>query len=201
MHTYGSTIRRLARPFMTSIVLGFLVAGAACGEIDRDDRAVTSGTQPGDTPGTTVPPAPTADASGPAVASDAGPAADTRGPGSTASPDGGASAGDSSADSSPSSAAAPTWTRIYSTVFGNPASPSNCMGAGCHFPGKGKGVDFSSAANGYRTVQSQLVPGAPDSSRLVLDLQSGRMPVGRPRLATADLDLVRAWIAAGAPNN
>ena len=97
--------------------------------------------------------------------------------------------------------AAATWTRIYTALLANGAYASNCAGAACHDPGRQKGVDLSTAASGYRTLRAQLVPGAPDSSRLILDLTSGKMPAGRPRMPAQDVALVRAWIAAGALDN
>jgi hypothetical protein len=94
-----------------------------------------------------------------------------------------------------------TWTNIYATLLANPGYASNCTGAACHDPGTQKGIDFSSKDAGYRTLKSRIAPGAPQSSELVQVLQSGSMPVARPRMPTADVDLIRAWIAAGAQDN
>ena len=96
---------------------------------------------------------------------------------------------------------APTWTTIYSTLLANPAYASSCVGAPCHDPGKQKGIDLSTRDAGYRSLASQIVPGAPQSSKLVTVLQSGAMPETRPHMPAADLDLIRAWIASGAQND
>jgi hypothetical protein len=132
----------------------------------------------------------TADAAG---ATDA--AADTRTPS-----DG---AGDAVADSRPDApgVGAVTWSGIYGDLFTNPTHPSNCMGSSCHDPGVQKGIDLSTAAKGFTTLQPQIVPGQPSSSSLYTHLASGSMPRGRPRLSDAELARVRAWILAGAPNN
>jgi len=62
-------------------------------------------------------------------------------------------------------------------------------------------VDLSTQAVGYTTIFPHVAPGAPDRSQLIILLQAGAMPQGRPRMPTADIDRVRAWIQAGAPNN
>ena len=54
---------------------------------------------------------------------------------------------------------------------------------------------------GYTTISRRLVPGSPDASELVSVLQSGSMPEQRPRMSTANIELIRAWIAAGASEN
>ena len=114
--------------------------------------------------------------------------------------DGGAAGGsDALADALVAGAA--TWTGIYGDLFANPASPSNCMGSSCHNPGIQKGIDLSTAAKGFTSLQVRIVPGHPDSSSLYTHLASGSMPLGKPRLSDAELARVRAWILAGAPNN
>jgi hypothetical protein len=94
-----------------------------------------------------------------------------------------------------------TWTRIYTTLFANLSYPSNCTGAPCHTPGTQKGIDLGTQDVGYRTLRGQIVPGSPDMSKLISVLQSGKMPEGRPKLPASDIELVRSWIAAGAPND
>ena len=98
-------------------------------------------------------------------------------------------------------APAVTWTGIYQNLLVNKGSPSNCTGASCHDPGTEKGIDLSTPQMGYTTISHRLVPGSPDSSDLVTVLQSGYMPQGRPQMAAADIDLIRAWIKAGALEN
>ncbi len=94
-----------------------------------------------------------------------------------------------------------TWSGIYQNLLVNQSNPSNCTGASCHDPGIQKGLDLSTAQMGYATISRRLVPGSPDSSELVTVLQSGSMPQGRPHMAAADIDLIRAWIQAGALEN
>ena len=96
---------------------------------------------------------------------------------------------------------APTWTGIYADLFTNPTFASNCMGSSCHDPGIQHGIDLSTAAKGFMTLQHHIVPGQPSSSSLYTQLASGSMPRGKPRLSDAELARVRAWILAGAPNN
>ena len=98
-------------------------------------------------------------------------------------------------------APAVTWTGIYQDLFVNNGNPSNCMGASCHDPGTEKGIDLSTPQMGYTTISHRLVPGSPDSSELVTVLQSGDMPRGRPHMAGADIDRIRAWVKAGALEN
>jgi hypothetical protein len=98
-------------------------------------------------------------------------------------------------------APAVTWSGIYQDLLVNQSNPSNCMGASCHDPGSEKGIDLSTPQTGYTTISHRLVPGSPDSSELVTVLQSGDMPRGRPHMAAADIDRIRAWIEAGAPEN
>jgi len=94
-----------------------------------------------------------------------------------------------------------TWSRIYQTLLVNQSYPSNCTGASCHDPGIEKGIDLSTPHTGYTTISRRLVPGSPDSSELVTVLQSGSMPEKRPRMDAADIELIRAWILAGAVEN
>jgi len=52
-----------------------------------------------------------------------------------------------------------------------------------------------------------IAAGDPDNSYLVLKIEGAasisgvRMPAGGPYLSQAMIDGVRAWVAAGAPNN
>ena len=94
-----------------------------------------------------------------------------------------------------------TWSSIYADLLANPAYPSNCAGALCHDPGKEKRIDLSSAATGYASLRPRVVPGSPSGSELVLILQSGAMPQGRPRMPADAMARIRAWIQAGAQQN
>ena len=87
-----------------------------------------------------------------------------------------------------------TWTFIYTKFLSNAQYASNCNGAACHNPGKQKGYDFSTRANGYASVKSK-------TSQFVSVLSSGSMPQGKPKMQAADLAVIKAWVAAGAQNN
>ena len=93
-----------------------------------------------------------------------------------------------------SGGAAPTWTTIYTKFISNAQYASNCNGSNCHNPGKQKGYDFSTQANGYASVKS-------NTSQFVSVLSSGSMPQGKTKMPAADLAIVKAWVAAGAQNN
>jgi hypothetical protein len=99
------------------------------------------------------------------------------------------------------SASSATWTNIYNKMLNNTAYSSNCAGGGCHNPGTQKSLDLSTQAKGYMTIQTKLVSGSPSTSKVVSVLSSGSMPQGRPKMPAADLNVIKAWITAGAPNN
>lgn len=90
--------------------------------------------------------------------------------------------------------ASPTWTEIYTKFLTNAQYASNCNGSNCHNPGKQKGFDFSTQANGYASVKGK-------TSQLVSELSSGAMPQGKTKMPAADLAVIKAWVAAGALNN
>ncbi|MCZ7570745.1 MAG: enoyl-CoA hydratase-related protein [Ardenticatenaceae bacterium] len=46
-----------------------------------------------------------------------------------------------------------------------------------------------------------VIPGDPGNSNIVTALESGYMPAGAPVLPPEEIELIRAWVAAGAPNN
>jgi hypothetical protein len=116
----------------------------------------------------------------------------------TTSMDGGASTDGAGAEVS---AYAATWTDIYNRMLNNMSYPSNCTGGGCHNPGTQKGLDFSTQAKGYTTVKTKLVVGNPGASSIVSQLSAGKMPQGRPKMPAVDLNVIKAWIMAGALNN
>jgi hypothetical protein len=93
------------------------------------------------------------------------------------------------------------WSAIYQTLLVNQGYPSNCTGSSCHDPGIEKGLDLSTSHLGYTTISRRLVPGSPDSSELVTVLEAGSMPEDRPRMDAAGIELIRAWIQAGALEN
>jgi hypothetical protein len=102
------------------------------------------------------------------------------------------SAGQSSGGAGGTSSA--TWTEIYTKFLSNDQYASNCNGSACHNPGKQKGYDFSTKANGYSSVKNS-------TSQFVSELSSGGMPKGKPKMPAADLAVIKAWVAAGAQNN
>jgi hypothetical protein len=104
-------------------------------------------------------------------------------------------------DAGTDAAAPATWTAIYENLLVNQSYPSNCTGASCHDPGIEKGIDLSTAHMGYTTLLHRLTPGSPDSSELVTVLEAGSMPEDRPHMTAPNIDLIRAWIRAGALEN
>jgi hypothetical protein len=87
-----------------------------------------------------------------------------------------------------------TFTQLYTQYFNNQQFASNCAGGACHNPGTQKGIDFSTQAKGYASVKANL-------SRVISQISSGGMPQARPKWTSAELALVKAWQAEGAPNN
>jgi hypothetical protein len=101
-----------------------------------------------------------------------------------------------------------------------PIFTANCALSGCHAGASPQLGQNLSAGNAYASivdVPSQEVPvldrvepGDPDRSYLVNKIEGTaaavggvetRMPLGQDPLPQSDIDLIRAWIAAGAPNN
>jgi len=107
-----------------------------------------------------------------------------------------------------------TLTQIQQDVF----SP-RC--SGCHSGPTSStlpsGMSLTSAANSYAALVNvasleqggldRVEPGDPDASYLIRKLEGGpgisgsRMPQGGPYLSQATIDMIRQWIADGAPNN
>ena len=101
-----------------------------------------------------------------------------------------------------------------------PIFTDNCTFSGCHIGSSpaegmslGAGQTFGSVVNVVaRELPSmnRVTPNQPDDSYLVHKVQgthmaaggSGhRMPEGQPPLSQSDIDLIRAWIQAGAQSN
>lgn len=101
-----------------------------------------------------------------------------------------------------------------------PIFSANCALSGCHAgttPQQGQNLSEGLAYQNIVNVPANERPGMwrvrpsqPDSSYLVHKVQGTqgnvggigeRMPLGQPALAQAQIDLIRAWIAAGAKNN
>jgi hypothetical protein len=93
-------------------------------------------------------------------------------------------------------------------------SRNNCIG--CHSQAA-PALDLRSAASAFDTLVGRtsrlcstrvlVTPSAPASSHLInklsgVDMGCGsRMPKGGSAMPAADVDIVRAWIARGAPND
>ncbi len=101
-----------------------------------------------------------------------------------------------------------------------PIFTGNCLFSGCHAgsdPAQGMslgaGQTFSSVVNiAARELPSmnRVTPNQPDNSYLVHKVQGthidvggsgSRMPLNRSELSQSDIDLIRAWIQAGAQPN
>ena len=101
-----------------------------------------------------------------------------------------------------------------------PIFTANCALSGCHAgtaPVLGQNLSAGLAYASIVNVPAQEAPGyfrvrplLPDSSYLVHKVEGtpgelggsgGRMPLGAPPLSAAEIATIRAWIAAGAPNN
>lgn len=80
-----------------------------------------------------------------------------------------------------------------------PIFQANC--SGCH--GASGGLNLASydtlMAGGRRGAV--IVPGDAESSRLVQYVESGRMPPSGNRLSNEEIQTIKDWVNAGAPNN
>src|SRR5687767_864999 len=85
-----------------------------------------------------------------------------------------------------------------------PILQANCYG--CHQPAKAKGgyvmTDFAKLMGGGESDERAVVAGAPDKSPffalIVPKDGEADMPKGKKPLGTAEIELVRQWIAEGA---
>ncbi len=101
-----------------------------------------------------------------------------------------------------------------------PIFTGNCLFSGCHAGSSpeegmslGEGQTFSQVVNvAARQLPSmnRVTPNQPDNSYLVHKVQGthlaaggsgSRMPLNRSPLSQSDIDLIRAWIQAGAQSN
>jgi hypothetical protein len=113
------------------------------------------------------------------------------------------------AANAPDGGAAPTFTELWTSIFGTPAmQASSCAGAACHNPGVKDMLNFSSKEMAYASLtraRGPVVKGSPTTSKLMTRLTSTtaaqRMPLGKPALSKELIDKVRAWIMAGANND
>lgn len=129
------------------------------------------------------------------------------GDGTTLGPDGVPPTGEAPPDTT--SSPAPTLAQLSREIF-----TPNCAFSGCH-SGAGAAAGMSLAAD---RIAGQLIgvvsptsgmkrvdPGNPEGSYLLKKLRGdagisgAQMPLGDAPLSAAQLELIRAWIAAGAP--
>ena len=98
-----------------------------------------------------------------------------------------------------------------------PIFSANCAESGCHAgPSPQRGMNLSAGQAYTNTVEVsseeiprllRIEPANPDSSYLVMKLENAPgiveqpMPLGRAPLAQSQIDIIRAWIDAGALNN
>jgi hypothetical protein len=110
----------------------------------------------------------------------------------------------------PDPAPTPSFSRDILRIFTN-NGPKTCAQPSCHagrFPQAGMDLEASQAYNNIVNVTStesrglkRILPGNADKSYLYQKVSSGQMPLAGGRLTAADIDLIRQWINAGAPNN
>lgn len=91
-----------------------------------------------------------------------------------------------------------TWSYLHAAVI-----VPNCATSSCHGDRAAvAGITLDEAASAYEQLLARryVVPGDPGSTLLLLleGDERRRMPPDAP-LPAADIDLVRAWIEAGAP--
>jgi hypothetical protein len=122
----------------------------------------------------------------------------------------GTTASDPSPTPEPSSPPPPSFARDILRIFTN-NGPKTCAQAGCHsgaHPQANQNLDkdhaYTSIVNVTSSEQPKLkrvLPGDASNSYLYQKVASGAMPRSGGPLTPADIDLIRQWINAGAPNN
>jgi hypothetical protein len=98
-----------------------------------------------------------------------------------------------------------SWSYISAAII-----QPNCATSRCHSEGSNAaGLVLDTIEGGYTVLEPYVVSDqGPDATSLMIRLNGGfprladvqRMPVDEP-LPEADIDLIRRWIEAGAPNN
>ncbi|MDX1582970.1 MAG: hypothetical protein R3338_05145 [Thermoanaerobaculia bacterium] len=105
-----------------------------------------------------------------------------------------------------------TFSRVQNEVFTPSCAFSGCHGAAAPQAGMEltEGVAYSNIVNVPSTEVPQfdrVEPGRPEQSYLYLKITGSdqiigsRMPLGQPELPEDEVELVRDWIARGAPND
>lgn len=90
----------------------------------------------------------------------------------------------------------PTYVVVKEQIF----KTHGCLD--CHSgPSAEAGVDLSDYSEMLNSGIGVVVPGDFLNSTLYLNVQSGRMPPGGPRLSDAEIKMLSEWIKAGAKQN
>lgn len=92
-----------------------------------------------------------------------------------------------------------------------PLLSASCAGSGCHVGQTTSGVNLTThaqilASTGIQYGTAVVVPGDAEASPLVDKLgpnpdHGSRMPLGRPALSAAQIEVLKSWIDAGALND
>jgi hypothetical protein len=96
---------------------------------------------------------------------------------------------------------------LYNLILGpTPRVPaSSCAGAPCHLmPGGGEGlehIDMNTKAAAYVGVKKFVVAGNVNGSKFFTEVNTGAMPEGKPKLPADLINMIAAWIRAGALDN
>ena len=131
--------------------------------------------------------------------------------GSAAGMAGGSAAGSGGQGGAPGEA---TFTAVYAIFM------TNCAGSTCHLSRAAGGLSMTDKMTAYTNLvgvdssscrgEKRVVAGDPDKSELFHTLdrtqigmcsRTPRMPEGKAKLAQADIDVIKAWIQAGAMND
>jgi hypothetical protein len=115
--------------------------------------------------------------------------------------------------------AAPSFATIYSTIITQRCAPCHTTSTGIgvtqgHLDMTSEPTAFSNLVNAPTAgiscggVGTRVVPGMPDSSIMYLKVSlddpapcGAKMPFGLPPLSQEQVDMIKAWITAGATNN
>ena len=82
-----------------------------------------------------------------------------------------------------------------------PILAARCAFAGCHVAGGPDNLDFSSYQTFIRGGEDVFEPGNAQSSDIIEEMVSGRMPPGGPRLPDAQIQLFVDWINQQEPQS
>ena len=82
-----------------------------------------------------------------------------------------------------------------------PILTARCAFAGCHVAGGPEGIDLSTYQSFIRGGDDVFTPGNSQSSDIIEEMVSGRMPPGGPRVPDAEIHLFIDWINQQEPRN